>query len=306
MTKAKPAKPAKPAKSAKAKAPAVVISSPAKVLYPEDGITKQQVVDYYAAVMPRLLPEIANRPLSVVRCPAGIGKQCFFQKHHTPGLELVDLVPLKEEGGHSANYLVANSAEAVMELVQFNALEFHPWGAHADQPDRADRIVFDLDPGEGVPWAEVKRAALQVRDLLKQLGFRSYLRSTGGKGLHVLMPLAPACEWEVVRRFARSFAEAMAGSEPRRFVASATLKLRPGRIYVDYLRNGRGATAVASYSLRARAGAPVALPLAWSELAGLRRGDAFTLKNVPALLKGRRDPWAGIGRVRQDLSRWRD
>ena len=288
-------------KTAKA-APAVKLSSPTKIIFPEDGITKQQVSDYYAAVMPRLLPEIANRPLSVIRCPNGTGKQCFFQKHHTPGLERVDLVRLKEEGGNNANYLVANSADAVLELVQFNALEFHPWGAHADDPDHADRIVFDLDPGPGVPWDEVKRSALQVRDFLKKLGLKSFLRATGGKGLHVVVPLNPVVEWATVKGFAKGFADALAKSEPLRFVSSSTLKIRPKKIFVDYLRNGRGATAVASYSLRARPGAPVALPLAWSELASLKRGDAFTLRDVPARLKKRRDPWAGIDDIAQDLS----
>jgi bifunctional non-homologous end joining protein LigD len=214
----------------------------------------------------------------------------------------VDLVRLKEEGGNNANYLVANTADAVLELVQFNSLEFHPWGAHADDPDHADRIVFDIDPGPGVPWDEVKRSALQVRDLLKKLKLKSFLRCTGGKGLHVVVPLNPVVDWPTVKGFARSFADALAAGEPQRFVSSATLKIRPKKIFVDYLRNGRGATAVASYSLRARPGAPVALPLAWSELAALKRGDAYTLREVPALLKKRRDPWAGIDRVEQDLS----
>jgi bifunctional non-homologous end joining protein LigD len=298
---------AKRAGAAEAKAPAkpvpVKLSSPTKLIFPEDNITKQQVADYYAAVMPKLLPEVANRPLSVIRCPDGTAKACFFQKHHTPGLSRVDLVRLKEEGGNNANYLVANTAEAVMELVQFNSLEFHPWGAHADDPERADRIVIDLDPGPGVPWAEVKRAALQVRELLKNLKLKSFLRTTGGKGLHVVMPLNPPVEWPTVKAFAKAVADAMAGAEPQRFISTSTLKKRERKIFVDYLRNGRGATAVASYSLRARPGAPVAFPLSWAELEGLKRGDAYTLKNVPGLLKGRRDPWAGFGSVRQDLSR---
>jgi bifunctional non-homologous end joining protein LigD len=194
-----------------------------------------------------------------------------------------------------------------MELVQLNGLEFHPWGSHADAPDIADRVIFDLDPGPNVAWSEVKAAALHVRDLLRQLDLQSFLRTTGGKGLHVVVPLNPGCDWEVVKRFAKGFADALAKSEPQRFLSVATLKLRPGRIFVDYLRNGRGATAVASYSLRARDRAPVALPIAWSELKSLKRGDAFTLKDVPARLKRRRkDPWAGIDTVRQDLSRWAD
>jgi bifunctional non-homologous end joining protein LigD len=281
---------------------AVELSSPQKLLFPEDKISKQQVFDYYRAVMPRLLPEIANRPLSVIRCPDGTGKQCFFQKHHTPGLDRVGQVRLKEEGGTNANYLVAHDQQAVLELVQFNSIEFHPWGAHADDPGRADRIVFDLDPGPGVPWAEVKRAALQVRDVLKQVKLKSFLRTTGGKGLHVVVPLNPPVEWAPVKAFAKGLAEAMAAAEPQRFLSTSTLKLRPKKIFIDYLRNGRGATAVASYSLRARPGAPVAFPLAWSELDQLKRGDAFTLRNVPGLLKGRRDPWAGFGKLKQDLS----
>jgi bifunctional non-homologous end joining protein LigD len=281
---------------------AVQLSSPQKLLFPEDKISKQQVFDYYRAVMPRLLPEIADRPLSVIRCPDGTGKQCFFQKHHTPGLDRVGQVRLKEEGGNNANYLVAHDQQAVLELVQFNSIEFHPWGAHADNPGRADRIVFDLDPGPGVPWAEVKRAALQVRDVLKQVKLKSFLRTTGGKGLHVVVPLNPPVEWASVKGFAKGLAEAMAAAEPQRFLSTSTLKLRPKKIFIDYLRNGRGATAVASYSLRARPGAPVAFPLAWSELDQLKRGDAYTLRNVPGLLKGRRNPWVGFDKLKQDLS----
>jgi bifunctional non-homologous end joining protein LigD len=298
-----------PAKRARAAAtaapPPMRLTSPTRVVFPDSHITKQEVFDYYLAVMDHLLPEIIGRPLSVIRCPQGAGKACFFQKHHTPGLEQVDLVRLKEETGTNANYLVVRDAAGVMELVQFNALEFHPWGSHAEDPDVADRVIFDLDPGPNVAWSEVKAATQHVRDLLKQIGLQSFLRTTGGKGLHVVVPLNPGCEWDMVKRFAKGFAEALAGSEPERFLSVSTLKLRPGKIFVDYLRNGRGATAVASYSLRARDRAPVSMPLDWSELKALKRGDAFTLKDVPARLKRRRkDPWAGIDKVRQDLAGW--
>jgi len=288
-----------------AAAPPMRLTSPTKIIYPDSHITKQEVADYYLAVMDHLLPEIAGRPLSIIRCPDGAGKACFFQKHHTPGLEHVSLVRLKEEAGNAANYLVAYDAAGIMELVQLNGLEFHPWGSHADNPDVADRVIFDLDPGPNVPWAEVKAAALHVRDLLKQAGLQTFLRTTGGKGLHVVVPLNPGSDWDVVKGFAKGFADALAASEPQRFLAVSTLKLRPNKIFVDYLRNGRGATAVASYSLRARDRAPVAMPIAWSELKALTRGDAFTLRDVPARLKRRRkDPWAGIDKVKQDLSRW--
>ncbi|MGQ4659324.1 DNA ligase D [Lysobacter sp. F6437] len=284
---------------------AVKISSPTKVVFPNSGYTKKDVADYYEQVMDEFLPGIVNRPLSVIRCPDGAGKACFFQKHHTPGLSRVDLVKLKEEAGNNADYLVVRDAEGVMELVQLNALEFHPWGSTAEQPDRANRVVFDLDPGPDVPWSEVKRAARHVRDLLAQAELTSFLRTTGGKGLHVVVPLNPGCEWDLVKSFAHGFADAMAQSEPSRYLSVSTLKLRRGKIFVDYLRNSRGATSVASYSLRAREGAPVSMPLSWSQLGALKSGQAHDLKNVPAMLKRRRkDPWEGIDGVKQDLSRW--
>ncbi|MBN5086689.1 DNA ligase D [Stenotrophomonas maltophilia] len=281
------------------------LSSPSKVLFPGDGYTKQDVWDYYSAVMDHLLPEVINRPLSIIRCPAGTGKPCFFQKHHTAGLELVDSVKLKEDSGINAHYLVVRDAASLLELVQFNALEFHPWGSHAEDPDRADRVVFDLDPGPDVPFAEVKQAASDIRKLLGQLELESFLRVSGGKGLHVVVPLNPGGDWDLTKRFAKGFADALAQSEPKRFLATATKALRNKRIFVDYLRNGRGATAVASYSLRGRPGAPVAMPLAWSELPNLKRADAFTIKDVPGKLKRRRkDPWEGIDALKQNLSKW--
>ncbi len=281
------------------------LSSPSKVLFPGDGYTKQDVWDYYSAVMDHLLPEVINRPLSIIRCPAGTGKPCFFQKHHTAGLELVDAVKLKEDSGINAHYLVVRDAASLLELVQFNALEFHPWGSHAEAPDRADRVVFDLDPGPDVPFAEVKKAATDIRKLLAQLELESFLRVSGGKGLHVVVPLNPGCDWDLTKRFAKGFADALAQSEPQRFLATATKALRNKRIFVDYLRNGRGATAVASYSLRGRPGAPVAMPLAWTELAKLKRADAFTIRDVPTKLRRRRkDPWEGIDSLRQNLARW--
>lgn len=285
--------------------PLPALSSPTKVLFPDEGFTKQQIWDYYTAVLDHLLPEIAGRPLSIIRCPSGIGKACFFQKHHTAGLELVSSVKLKEESGVNAQYLVVEDAAALMELVQFNALEFHPWGSHAANPDIADRVVFDLDPGSGVPFAEVKRAANDIRRLLAGLELESFLRVSGGKGLHVVVPLNPGCDWGLTKRFAHGFADALAQSEPHRFLASASKRLRNKRIFVDYLRNGRGATAVASYSLRGRPGAPVAMPLLWSALPKLKHANAFTLEEVPAMLRRRRkDPWEGMDRIRQDLSHW--
>lgn len=281
------------------------LSSPTKVIFPDIKATKQDVWDYYTAVMDHLLPEIIGRPLSIIRCPSGTANPCFFQKHHTAGLELVDSVRLKEDSGVNAHYLVVRDAASLLELVQFNALEFHPWGSHAENPDRADRVVFDLDPGPDVPFSEVKKAAVDIRKLLEQLELESFLRVSGGKGLHVVVPLNPGCDWDLTKRFAKGFAEALSQSEPTRFLATSTKSLRNKRIFVDYLRNGRGATAVASYSLRGRPGAPVAMPIAWSELSKLTRADAFTMKEVPEKLKRRRkDPWADINTIQQNLARW--
>ncbi|MEA9747176.1 DNA ligase D [Xanthomonas campestris pv. raphani] len=302
--------PARGRKRANKQAPAQgepTLSSPTKLIYPDIRATKGDVWEYYHAVMDHLLPEIVGRPLSIIRCPNGAEKPCFFQKHHTAGLERVSSVRLKEETGSNAHYLVVEDAPGLLELVQFNALEFHPWGSHAARPDMADRVVFDLDPGPDVPFAEVKRAATDIRKLLAQLELESFLRVSGGKGLHVVVPLNPGCDWELTKRFAKGFADALAQSEPDRFVATATKRFRNKRIFVDYLRNGRGATAVASYSLRGRPGAPVALPLPWSDLAKLHRANAFTLRDVPDKLRRRRkDPWADIASIQQNLARWAD
>ncbi|HVI57160.1 MAG TPA: DNA ligase D [Luteibacter sp.] len=284
-------------------AAAIVITHPDRVVFPDDGITKQQVVDYYLAVMPWLLPEIADRPTSTIRCPGGIGSPCFFQKHVMAGLEHVGTARLKEETGAQAVYLYPKNEAGVIELIQFGAVEFHPWGSHVDSPDIADRVVFDLDPGEDVEWRRVIAAARMVRGLLEQLGLVSFVRTTGGKGLHVVVPLNPGADWATVKGFARGFAETLAQLHPLEFVATASKRFRRGKIYIDYLRNGRGATAVASYSLRSRAGAPVAVPLRWEELGKLGSGNAFDLTSVPKrLARLKKDPWDGIDTLKQDLA----
>jgi bifunctional non-homologous end joining protein LigD len=281
----------------------IVITHPDRVVFPDDGITKQDVVDYYRAVMPWMLPAIADRPTSTIRCPGGIGSPCFFQKHVMAGLEHVGTAKLKEETGAQAVYLYPRDEAGMIELVQFGAVEFHPWGSHVDSPDLADRVVFDLDPGEDVDWRRVVAAARMVRGFLEELGLVSFVRTTGGKGLHVVVPLDPGAGWDTVKTFARGFAEAMAALHPLEFVATATKRFRRGKIYVDYLRNGRGATAVASYSLRSRPGAPVAVPLRWEELGKVKSGNAFDLRSVPKrLARLKKDPWDGIDKVRQDLA----
>ena len=292
----------KPGKPRKVGRVAPALTSPDKVLFPEEGITKRQLADYYAAVMDWLLPEIRQRPLSLVRCPAGIGAQCFFQKHATPGLELVSRVPVKESDGGSEDYLVVTDAASVMELVQFNSIEFHPWGATTDDIEHCDRLVLDLDPDAAVAWSEVVAAARQLRGYLRQAGLQSFVRTSGGKGLHLVVPLSPAAPWQQARDFAQAVAEAAREAEPLRYVATASKRLRKGRIFIDWLRNGRGATSVASFSVRARPGAPVAMPVRWEELGKVTSGHAFDIHNAPARLRRLKShPWQGIDELRQAL-----
>ncbi len=297
-----PARPAGASTRRRQAAGGIVISHPERVVYPEDGITKQQVADYYASVMEWFLPGVAGRPVSVIRCPEGTAKTCFFQKHMIHGLKHVGSAKLKEESGRQAVYIYPLDAASVIELVQFGVLEFHPWGATIAQPDLADRVVFDLDPGNDVGWERVVAAARLVHRRLSQLGLESFLRTTGGKGLHVVVPLHPGCPWPQVKDFAQAFAGTLAQAHPLEFVATASKARRKGLIYVDYLRNSRGATSVASYSLRARPGAPVAMPLRWTELGKLKSGSDFDIRSAPKrLARLRTDPWAGVDTLRQNL-----
>lgn len=278
------------------------ITHPERIVYPKLDLSKQDVADYYRAVAPWLIPQIGNRPLSVVRCPGGIGESCFFQKHAPKAAgSHVHGVMIREKSGRN-RYLCIEDVDGLLELVQLNTLEFHPWGAHSDDPERADRIVFDLDPDTSVSWAAVKQAARDLRGQLESIGLKSFVRTSGGKGLHVVVPLEPRAPWEEVKAFARAAAEAMVSLQPDRFVSVADKPKRKDKIFIDWLRNAHGATSVASYSLRARPGAGVAMPLRWEDLARLRKPDQFTLKNALAAVKRRRkDPWAEMDTTRQSI-----
>lgn len=284
------------------KADGVVITHPERLVYPAQGWTKADVADYYRAAARWILPELRDRPLSVVRCPGGIDEPCFFQKHPPAGVERVDEVRVAEASGDAEPHLVVRDVEGLIELVQFGALEFHPWGALAADPDCADQLVFDLDPGPGIAWRTVVEAARQVRDLLAEAGLQSFVRTTGGKGLHVVAPLDPASPWEAASGFARAFAQALALMQPKRYVATAAREKRQGRIFIDHLRNRRGATAIASFSLRARPGAPVAMPLRWNELGRIDSGAHFDMVRARTRLnrlKGH--PWEGFRQLHQGL-----
>lgn len=274
-----------------------------RIVYPGESITKGDVAAYYQRVMTWLLPNIVKRPLSVIRCPEGAKKTCFFQKHPMHGLHHVGTVELKEEKGSLATYMYAKNADSILELVQFGAMEFHVWSTTVDSLETTDSVVFDLDPSPRVTWERVVAAARLLRKQLDELGLTSFVRTSGGKGLHVIAPINPACSWMLAKDFSHTIATRMTTRQPQEFVDTASKAKRAGKIYVDYLRNARGATSIANYSLRARANAPVATPLRWEELSKIEGGNAFNIHSLPKRLSRlRKDPWENIGSVKQTLS----
>jgi len=279
----------------------VRLSHPEKVLYPEQGITKRALADYYRAVADWILPHVARRPISLVRCPAGRQRKCFFQRHAGSGVP-AELSEIAIEG-FAEPYLFIRDERGLVALVQMGVLEIHPWGALIDRPDRPDRVIFDLDPGDGLGFADVMRGAREVRDALKRRDLRSFVKTTGGKGLHVIVPIARRYSWADVKSWAKAVATAMAESAPERYLTRIAKAERKGRIFIDYLRNDPTSTAVAPYSTRARAGAPVATPVDWDELTPRLDPAAFTIATVPArLTRLKADPWREMTALRQRLS----
>jgi bifunctional non-homologous end joining protein LigD len=284
----------------------VLVTNPDRVMFGAGGPTKLELVLYYARVGDWMLPELVNRPVSLVRCPSGKSADCFFQRHAMTGMpEMIRTIPLREEGSKKrADYLYIEDARGLLALAQFGAVEFHSWGCRIDQPERPDRMVFDLDPDEGLPWREVVSAAHHIADLLRGLGLVPFLKTTGGKGLHVVVPIARRQGWPEVRRFCEAFARQQAEQAPRRFTANMAKRERRGRIYLDYLRNARSATAVAAYSLRARPGVPASVPLAWDELSAIDDPADLNYATVPQRLEaGVADPWAGIDQAARALTK---
>ncbi|MBX6324383.1 MAG: non-homologous end-joining DNA ligase, partial [Rhodospirillaceae bacterium] len=238
----------------------VRLTHPDKVLYPEQGTTKRALADYYAAVASSMLPHVRRRPITLLRCPAGRRRKCFYQRHAgsgvPPPLSEADIPGFETSGA----YLYVAGIEGLIALVQMGVLEIHLWNAKVDRPDRPDRIVFDLDPGEGAGFADIAAAARTLRDVLDGMGLASFLKTTGGKGLHVVLPIARRHAWAEAKAFARGVAEAIAADAPTRYLVRQSKAERRGRIFIDYLRNDPTATAVAPYSTRARPGAPAAPP----------------------------------------------
>jgi len=281
----------------------VVISNGDKLLYPEAGITKRDLAEYYAAVGDWIVPQLENRPLTLVRCPNGWDKPCFFQKHASASIsEYIDTIDIREGGGEQP-YMMANNVSAVVALLQMGVLELHPWGSRAPKLSHPDRLVFDFDPDEKLGWDKLVDGVNVLRKLLDTLGLQSFLKTTGGKGLHVVVPLQPTRAWDEAKEFCKTIAELLVRTFPDRFTSKMTKSTREGRIFVDYLRNAENATAIAAYSARAKANAPVAMPIAWEQLKSDLRYAHFNVKNVPAMLRRRRnDPWAELATVRQQLT----
>ena len=272
----------------------VRLSNPGRILYPELKVTKLELAKYYEAISDHILPHIVNRPLSTVRCPTGRTGQCFFQKHlRETFADPVKPIKVREKDG-TEDYISIDSLAGLITLVQFGVLEIHPWGATKRQLEKPDVLTFDLDPGEGVGFAALREGALLVRDVLISLELESFLKSTGGKGLHVVVPIKPEASWEEAKEFCGDIARGIAKQDPRKYIATMSKAKRRGLIYIDFLRNSRGATSIAPYSTRARAGAPVAAPLGWDELRSLKAAAPYDIHSIQQRLKPqRRDPWAG-------------
>jgi bifunctional non-homologous end joining protein LigD len=279
------------------------ISHPDRLIYPGTPITKLALARFYERIARWILPHLTGRPLTLVRCPEGLREPCFYMKHSkvwAPGpVRRVNIREKKKIG----EYLVVDSLPALISLVQMNVLEFHTWNTCVDHIEQPDRIVFDIDPGEHVTWADVVDAARLVRGLLRTVGLECFPKTTGGRGLHVVVPLAPEADWRTCLEFSRSLASAIERHDPERYTTAFAKAGRERKILIDYLRNNRTNTSVAAYSTRARPGAHVSMPLRWTELTARLKPSAFTVLTLEARLSRRRDPWIDYWKTKQRLSR---
>jgi bifunctional non-homologous end joining protein LigD len=278
------------------------ISNPDRVVYPKPGLSKLDVARYYEEVGEVMLSHVRGRPLSIVRCPQGLAAPCFYMKHHklnaSPAL---GQIPIRERT-KTGNYLVVQSAQGLVALAQLGVLEVHTWNCTADLLEQPDRFILDLDPGPEVKWADTVATALLLRERLSALGLNSYVKTTGGKGLHVVVPLQPVLDWDRCLALSRAIAGLLEREQPKRYTLSLPKAGRENKILIDYLRNNRGSTAVAAYSTRAKPDATVSVPLAWNELDAKLRSDDFTIPAVLRRLKHQRsDPWKGFFSDRQKL-----
>lgn len=279
------------------------ITHPDRIVFPGQGVTKRDLADYYSKISKLILPHLAGRPLSLVRCPQGREKECFFQKHASPGWpEELQKVRIKEKSG-AGEYMYVEDLSGIVAAVQMGVLELHIWGSHADAVEKPDRMVFDLDPDEGLNFGKVKEGALDLRKRLKEFGLESFPMVSGGKGIHVVVPLLPKHGWDEHRAFAEALARLMEEQDPERYVANMSKKKRRGRIFVDYLRNQRGSTAICPYSTRARKGAHIAAPLSWRSVPKLKNAQPYSVADAARLARAG-DPWKGYRSLKQSLPKF--
>lgn len=283
------------AKAAKSSVSSPAITNPDKIYYPEKNYRKIDLLQYYYIVADKMLPYIKGRPLMLVRCPDGAGKQCFYQKHWL-GSFSKNVKKIKIKGDDELYFTVENK-EGILELGQLGSLEIHTWNSHVDNLEKPDQWVFDLDPDPGVSWKQICQSALDLRDLLAKYKLKSFVKVSGGKGLHIVVPLQPEMNWDLSKKFTKAICEDLANSKPDLYVLNMSKAKRKNKIFLDYLRNTRGATAVAPYSPRAKANATVALPVSWEDVKKNIKADAYTIKNTPKALK--KDPWKNFFKVKQ-------
>jgi bifunctional non-homologous end joining protein LigD len=280
----------------------IKLTHPDRALYPDQGITKLELARYYQQVGDWMIPHVKERPLTLLRCPEGQKKQCFYQRHVT---ELAH-GPIHDirvrEGRSTVSYISVDSTPGLIALVQMGVLEIHTWGSRQDRLDQPDRLTFDLDPDPALPWKNIREAALTLRRRMADLGLGAFVKTTGGKGLHVVVPIIPKHNWDEVKAFTKKVAATVAIEEPKLYTTTMSKAKRKGKIFIDYLRNARTATAVCAYSTRASAGAPVSVPVSWQELATDVREARFTIRNVPQrLARLRKDPWDGYEAARVNI-----
>jgi bifunctional non-homologous end joining protein LigD len=282
----------------------VKLTSPDRIAYPDDGVTKARLVAYYAAVSERMLQYVGERPLSLVRAPRGIKGQTFFQKHDKDTFpDQVKEIPIKEKlDAEVQNHMFVTDAAGLVALVQMNTLEFHIWGATIRNVEKAERIIFDIDPDEGLDFAAVRSAAVDIRDRLGEWGLESFPMLTGGKGIHVIAPLRAITEWPLIKDFCHAFADNLERTQPERYTSNIRKVKRKGRMFVDYLRNERGSTAIGPFSTRARKGCPVAVPVAWNELETFEHANVFNLE-LAAQRAQEKDPWPNYFKLTQSVTK---
>ncbi len=284
----------------------ITVTHPERVIFPEiddrpDGATKGELAQYYQAIAGHILPHIARRPISMIRCPEGIGGQCFFQRHLSNNIAHVEDTGIQVKG-RNEDYIMIENVEGLVSLVQWGAIEIHPWGCMAADPDRPDRMIFDLDPDPEAKWSDVIGGARDLRQRMNEFGLESFIKTTGGKGIHVVVPIVPHFHWDAIKAFTRAVAQSMAHDTPKTYIATASKAERKGKVFIDYLRNDHTATAVTAYGVRARPGAPVAMPIAWDELTPDLHPAQWNMLSVPEYLTKRKaDPWKTFFSLQQTL-----